>query len=192
MAVLKYPNQDLIDEAFQPYIMAVGRVAHSWNYLQERFGRLFAQVIGGDSRIAMAVWYSIDSDRGQRKMLRSALSVKDIHVSINRKEDDIGDIIWAIKEADNASDRRNDAIHGPCSLIIESGGISVFPSYFYGNPRAKKLLGTDVISEFVWCEATADVLSKFLVGMISSIEHNTEWPHRPRIPPKPPNKKKSQ
>src|SRR5229473_1893775 len=71
----KVPEDDEIKRIFEAYALAVGKVAHSWNYLHEALGQLFAAVLSAPNRgLALAVWYSTDSDRTQRNMLRAAVS----------------------------------------------------------------------------------------------------------------------
>lgn len=180
MPMIVMPNQEVIDEAFQPYLLAVGRVAHSWNYLHERLGQLFASVFGGDCRVALAVWYTVDSDRLQRKMLKSAVNAtgdKRLEGNIER----IKDIEWIINEADKVADRRSNAIHGPCSISLGRGGLTISPAYFYGNPRAKKLIEKDILTEFRWCESASDTLSRFTKDVERALVVGSAWPERPAV-----------
>ena len=41
-------------------------------------------------------------------------------------------------------------------------------AFFNGNPRAKKLMGKELLVEFAWCEAYAETLSRFT-------EYAGEW-----------------
>ncbi|SRR6266702_3029518 len=40
---VKYPTDAEIQVEFEAYTCAVGKVAHTWNYLHERLGNLFAE-----------------------------------------------------------------------------------------------------------------------------------------------------
>jgi hypothetical protein len=51
----------------------VGTPAFAWNFLHERLARLFIIVSGAERHIALAIWYSTDSDRTQQGMLRVAI-----------------------------------------------------------------------------------------------------------------------
>jgi hypothetical protein len=64
------------DEVFNSYVSALGRVAHSWNTLQEALGELFWTVTEMDKATAFAVWYSTPNDRAQRGMLSAAIDAK--------------------------------------------------------------------------------------------------------------------
>jgi hypothetical protein len=53
-------------KAFDAYVAAVGKVAYEWNALHEQLGILFVAVSGAEREVALANWYSVWSDRGQR------------------------------------------------------------------------------------------------------------------------------
>jgi hypothetical protein len=78
--IVKIPTDQQIREAFEAYSMAVGKVAYAWNYLHERLGQLFAVVCATDREIALAIWYSTDSDRAQRLLM---ISVRLIESSVS-------------------------------------------------------------------------------------------------------------
>jgi hypothetical protein len=63
--IVRPPTEEQVRAAFEAYTLAVGKVAHAWNYLQEKLGQLFAVITGADRAIALAVWYSTDNDRAQ-------------------------------------------------------------------------------------------------------------------------------
>jgi hypothetical protein len=75
MATLKRVTQNAIDAKMEPYVMALGKVAHAWNYLQEALGQLFCAVTEVDMDTGQAVWHSTANDRAQREMLRAAVRV---------------------------------------------------------------------------------------------------------------------
>ena|SRR5258708_375181 len=62
-----------LNEIFEPYVLALGKVAHAWNYLQEALALLFCTITGMDESIALAIWHSTTNDRTQREMLRAAI-----------------------------------------------------------------------------------------------------------------------
>src|SRR5665213_1757972 len=116
--VVKWPTQKELTAAFELYAVAVGRVAHAWNYLQEKFALLFVEVTGADRTLALAVWYSVSNDRTQRGMLKAAINAgperkwESAHLSGVRSG-----LLWLLSEAETLGDARNDAIHAPCSAI---------------------------------------------------------------------------
>jgi hypothetical protein len=67
---VKWPTLEEATAAFEEYALAVGKVAYAWNYLHERLGELFVVVSAAEQAIALAIWYSTKSERGQRDMLR--------------------------------------------------------------------------------------------------------------------------
>ena len=72
-AIVRQPTDEQIRAAFEAYTLAVGKVAHAWNYLHEKLGQLFAVITGADREIALAIWYSTDSDRTPPNMLKRQL-----------------------------------------------------------------------------------------------------------------------
>jgi hypothetical protein len=60
-------------EAIEAYCAKVGLVVYEWNDLHEKLAQLFAVVRGGDRQKALAKWYSLPTDKAQRKKLRDAV-----------------------------------------------------------------------------------------------------------------------
>jgi hypothetical protein len=54
---------------------------------------------------------------------------------------------------------------------------------FQWKPRAKKLMGKELLVEFAWCEAHAETLSRFtrMLGIAIALPERYEWPERPKI-----------
>jgi hypothetical protein len=69
-----WPPFEQTKEAFDACVRAVGKVAYAWNYLHEQLGMLFAVVRDEENEAARSVWYSVQSDRTQRKILRDAVN----------------------------------------------------------------------------------------------------------------------
>lgn len=182
MAVIRRPTNKEIEGVWKPYISAVGRVAHSWNFLQESLALLFAAIMETE-RFALAVWYSSNDDRTQRHMLRAAIDCLP-HANWPQFPTAKEDILWLLNEADKVGNKRNDAIHGPCSIKVNKKGFEIAPAYFLGNPRARSLKGKDILKEFRWCELCADVLSTYARDMTTSLTWHEPraWPDRPLMP----------
>lgn len=182
----RLPSHKEIEEAiattWQPYVTALGKVAHSWNFLQESLAQLFAEIMGSGS-LALAVWYSSNDDRTQRRMLRAATErlPEDRWATFPNAK---ADILWLLGEADIIGIKRNDAIHGPCSVAMGDKGIEIVPAYFWGNPRARSLMGKDILKEFRWYELCADTLSTYVRDITTAIswEQPRAWPDRPLMP----------
>jgi hypothetical protein len=73
MVTLRRAADAVIKQKMEPYVAALGRVAHSWNRLQEDLGQLFATVTGLLDGSGVAIWHSTPHDLAQRKMLRAAV-----------------------------------------------------------------------------------------------------------------------
>jgi hypothetical protein len=56
-------------------------------------------------------------------------------------------------------------------------------SYFNGNPRAKRLMGKELLVEFAYCEGYAETLSRFteMLGIAIAFPERYRWPERPKI-----------
>lgn len=174
--------EDALKSTYEPYVSALGRVAQSWNALQEALAFLFSCVTEMDDSLARGIWYSTQNDRAQREMLRAAINVRaDIWDQPKRAA---ADLLWLINQANSVADQRNDAIHAPCSIMIGEKGLEVTPVYFYGNPRALKLQGKNLLEEFSWCEASADVLAIYAKYAATALSpHSSEpWPEKPLMP----------
>ena len=70
--IVKWPSDEETRFAFDSYTLALGKVAHAWNYLHEQLARLFSVVVGAEPAISLGIWYSTTNERAQRDMLRAA------------------------------------------------------------------------------------------------------------------------
>jgi len=160
-------------------------VAHAWNYLHEKLGQLFVVISGADRDIALAIWYSTDSDRTQRSILKAAIAA-----SVDRRNElpkASEDLKWLLDRADEVAEQRNNAIHAPCSLYVgggEDSSTEMGASFIYGHPRARKLMGKTVLIEFDWCERYAETLTRFTLKLETAIAFADQypWPDRPSLP----------
>jgi hypothetical protein len=172
-------------EAFDAYVAAVGKVAHAWNYLHERLGVLFVAVTGMERNVALSIWYSVKSDRAQRDMLKAAIDATNSERSTKWPEAP-DDLKWLLERAEALAEARNNAVHAPCSLYIGGSGSEMGASFFDGNPRAKNLMGKELLVEFAWCERFAETLSRFaeMLGTAIAFPDRFPWPERPKILPR--------
>ncbi|PNE10463.1 MAG: hypothetical protein CR217_14110 [Beijerinckiaceae bacterium] len=122
MPIVKMPADETIKEKFSEYVAALGKVAHSWNFLQERLGQLFVRAIPtAPHKVLLAVWYSEQNDRAQRRMLRAAINSGAIDswpskLPTNAKDD----ILRLLEEADKLGLKRDQAIHTPCAIMTNT------------------------------------------------------------------------
>jgi hypothetical protein len=183
----KLPTTEEIDAAtaaFDPYYSAVGKVVHAWNHLQEELAQVFCVVTGLNNSVGLAIWHTVQSDRGQREMLRSAVHAACADEEWAEKFPDAKESIdWLLNEANKVADRRNDAIHAPCSVTIGTEDFEIIPFSFLGNPRAKKLHTKDILAEFAWYAQSASVLKQHAQDVeVALSAAGKPWPDKPRMP----------
>jgi hypothetical protein len=81
--------------------------------LHDNLGLIFSQLVRPENNnIPRSIWYSMQSDSAQRKMLKSAYLAPfaiDGKIHPRAKED----IEWLIKEVQTLAVQRNGAIHAP-------------------------------------------------------------------------------
>lgn len=168
---------------FKPYVEAVGRVAHTWNQLQENLGQIFADLMGGGHDTALAAWYAVRSDSGQRQMLLAVVRVSGDDRWPNRLPSCArDDVAWLIEQATALGSERNVAVHAPIGIAISEGALEIVPAYFYGNPLAEKVLkrGQGMMKELERCETWAAALNKFAADAGHSLKYpHATWPTRP-------------
>ena len=181
MAVIKMPTEQETALAFEAYCLALGKVAHAWNYLFERIGRLFVAVIRADEGVCEAIWNSSDNDRLKIGMFKAALD----SAGTDRWPDYPimkADLKWLLDTVAALTDARNSAIHAPCSLAVGPNQAQMATSIFSGHARAKKLLGKDILIEFDWLERWTEELSMFVCAIESAVSVPGTWPKRPGKP----------
>jgi hypothetical protein len=182
--IVTLPTNEERKAAFEAYVAAVGKVAHAWNYLHEKLGTLFVVVSGAEKEVvALAIWYSVKSDRAQRDMLRAAVNATNSERS-ERMPRAADDLKWLLDRANELAEERNNAVHAPCSLYIGGSGSEMGAAFFNGNPRAKNLMGKELLVEFAWCEGCAESLSLFTQRLATAIAFpdQYEWPKQPKLP----------
>ena len=99
------------------------------------------------------------NDRAQREMLRAAAKVKfsnEPHMPyVPPHPRALEDVEWLLNEIDRLADRRNDAIHSPFWQAYRGDEVKIEPAVNLGHPRARKLAGKDVLTEFRWYQKCA-------------------------------------
>jgi hypothetical protein len=96
-----------------------------------------------------------------------------------------GDVLWLLNQTEQLAEHRNVAIHAPLSTLTDlaTGKTTVQPSDFFGNKRAKRLKGKDIVRELEWCSECADLLSHFAANLIQTMNGKPgSWPERPSLP----------
>lgn len=179
-----------IEEAFDLYTAAVGRVAAAWNRLHDRMENLFCKIMNADSELLSAVWHSTYSDRSQRQMLEAAIKAsKPLPLWGHLPDTANEDLLWLMKRSHSLSDKRDEAVHAPCWYFEETaGGIDVIVSAYSKHRRARALEGKDLLIEFDWLERYIRELILFTDSAAITIpyaraaQHGPSWPQKPRVP----------
>jgi hypothetical protein len=172
-------------EKFQPYVEAVGRVAHTWNQLQESLGQIFADLMGGGHATALAAWYAAASDRGRHLMLKAVIDAAEASSCWKQHATAKADVAWLVKKTMDLAEERNMAVHAPMGVTADSGAIEIVPAYFYGNPLAEKFLqrGRGVMRELERCEDWTTALHNFADLAKDALRYKQRtWPQRPVRP----------
>ena len=190
MRTLKDAVDEIVNAKIQPYFIAVGRVIHAWNQLQEALGQLFATIVDSDHKVVLAVWYSSKSDRAQHEMLRAAINESDDARWPKSHPSAKDDLSWLLKKAAKLAIQRNEAVHAPIAMVVGEGKLEIVPSYFFGHPLAEGLKGKDLLQELDWCERWATALQNFADEARVGLKHaKRPWPIKPTPPNRSPRKK---
>lgn len=187
--IVRFPTDEEMKSAFEEYTNAVGKVAYAWNFLHERLALCFAAIVQGPPAIPLAIWYSTENDRAQRKMLHAAVKASDANTWAT--EEQRGDVLWLLGKADSLSVSRNDAVHAPCSITVghrDDDRAEMAPAFMNGHPRSTRLVltGTRILDECAWCEGYAEILARYAMQIETALKFSKQyaWPARPRLPTK--------
>jgi hypothetical protein len=140
----------------EQHAAGLGWAVIAWCQLCEELGLLFAEV-SGNGTVALAAWHQVQSDRTQRAMLRAA-----VESSLDEKPNVRKYLLWALGQIQSMEDGRNNAVHAPVELVLDTAGISFVPMDATGNPRSEKLKDKDLAVEFRRYQRNADVLCSFI------------------------------
>jgi len=177
----KPPTKKQNERTLRPYVIALGKVAYSWNRLHEELAHLFNTITRAKYGSAWAIWHSSKSDIAQREMLSAAARS---WAGFHREHPGGQDIEWLMGRIAALADARNDALHAPLTVWTSTAGSFVAPDVFFGNRRAKKLEGKELLREFAWCAEMADALRNVASQMWRSMEwpETVPWPGTPSLP----------
>ncbi|MDN3277138.1 hypothetical protein QWJ07_22940 [Frankia sp. RB7] len=182
------PSEDEVDAAtaaLAPYFTALGRVAHSWNHLHEELGKLFCSVTELELHHGMAIWHKLKSDRSQRDILRGAIEARKQETDWVASHPNLAEAVSCLlNETNGLADGRNNAIHAPCSVAMHGNtkDFELVPVTFFGNDKAKRLVGKDILEEFRWYEKCADTLKKYATSCRLAVDAGFLSLEKPRLP----------
>jgi len=167
------------------HALAIGKIAMAWNEYHEILGEIFANFFGkrGGS-LAFAAWHALDNDRAQRSMLAAVAGIK-----LKKSDRAYAEIIWMVEKTNQIiSDQRNSGIHTPLMSFTGTDGIHrILPQAMFGNRRAVRLYGADLLVEFAHYEQQIRQMISFAVGVEFAIVPRTRrrgrvtWPQRPQL-----------
>lgn len=183
--IVRWPSEEETKIAFETYALAVGKVAHSWNYLHEKLSSLYATVCGGNRKIALSVWHAVANERTQQLMLKAAVLAAPEEGWAIQHPKSKNDLDWLCEKVRNLGDQRNNAIHAPCILSIGADGSRMIPAppILSDHIRAKNLRGKEILVEFDYVEKWAERLSIFAqVAESALLSKNYPWPDKPEKP----------
>jgi hypothetical protein len=169
------------------YIQELGELIYAWNNMQELLAELFWVITGiPNGRIPLGVWHSTKSDRAQRDMLKAAALAAFAGESHEHQRIRC-EICWLLERVNSLADRRNDVVHAPLWFVrdvVNPDQTKMIPHTFFGNPRAQKLVGKDLLEEFRWYRRMAEVLGSHALRLkfyLRGVE-GSPWPDRPELP----------
>jgi hypothetical protein len=169
----------LWDTAFEPYAKAIGYLVREWNDLQEVLCNLFGAVLDNtNNRSARAIWYAIQNDRLQRRVLLAAADERFGSDSAIFKE-----IKWLVEKADGTGQQRDDAVHSPVAIMV-SDPPEFVSRFFFGHPRAKTLKGKKLLDEFELYRKKIVALRKYATKLDGYV-WAMSGPERPSLPKRP-------
>jgi hypothetical protein len=179
--------------------MEIGFLLREWNELQEQLASLFTTLLRiPNTEIARAIWYAVQSDRFQRKMLLGAASAIFNPSHPSPKADAAkkaaepfeaalwDEIQWIIKTADCLGQRRDAAAHAPVALVV-SDPVEFIGRHFHHHPLAESLRGKKLLDEFRLYRArtatlrlwTETINSYVRTGKQRPLPQRPPWPERP-------------
>jgi hypothetical protein len=147
---MKRSSQEEVDKLNQDYERAIGRIVIAWNEYQEQLGMIFGKLFGRRQwALSLSAWHALESDRAQRSMLAAVARVK-----LKSKDPLLAEIIWLVERTNQMiSDQRNNGIHTPLMRYMDiDGAYQILPLAMFGNTRATKLAGYDLLTEFTHYE----------------------------------------
>jgi hypothetical protein len=180
-------------KALRPYSVELGYLAIAWNQLHINLMALFTLLMGAKREAhAKAVWFSLESDFSQRKLLRSLIDTEGkifLPGDGTLSETQAEDILWLLNQIDNGlRHKRNNAIHAP--LMVTQGvyddAVKIWGELHFDpqNPRAKPLQNKNLIQEYKDYTVVAEALATYAIQIWLALKFpgQTPWPKRPPSP----------
>lgn len=182
------------DRLTEKYTRQTGRAISAWNLLQDTLGTLFAEIANpSHHKMALAIWYSQQSDRSQRGMLKA---VSQVAYGADSKLH--GEIKWLCGAADTLAEHRNNVTHVAYSVDLDRtlSKVAIAPRGVGVSARADKMSTRDIFEEMRVVEENSKALFQFAILLTPSIaypEMQEPLPDRPSLlkPKAPPTPKQA-
>jgi hypothetical protein len=193
------PPRPATDKAFEPYAMEIGFLLREWNDLQEQLLSLFITLLRWpNEEIARSIWYAVQNDRSQRRMLLGVASAlyNPSHPSckitkLQRYNDPSrvafwDEILWIIERTDTLGSSRDAAAHSPVAILV-GDPLEFIARHYHRNPLAETLRGKQLLTEFKLYRDKASALRKHAEAINQHIksEKPLPLPQRPPWPARP-------
>ena len=163
------------------YAIAVGELVWASNRAQASLADLFSVLVDPKQLEAgLAIWLSMQSDKGQLSALRALLGARvppktRLHQSAH----------WAVTAIEKLTEIRNDAAHMATSPTMSSKGV-VFVPNFIGNTatRLQRRSGTDFLKVFGHAKGDYVQVQQYVHEIFCHLAYPTErypLPLRPKL-----------
>jgi len=162
-SAMKRSSQEEVDKLNQAYERAIGKIVIAWNEYQEELGTIFGKLFGRRQwALALSAWHALESDRAQRSMLAAVARTK-----LKPQNPMLAEIIWLVERTNQMiSDQRNNGIHTPLMRYTDAEGVyQILPLVMFGNARARKLAGYDLVAEFTHYEKQIRKMFSYAVAV---------------------------
>jgi hypothetical protein len=172
---------------FRPYATAIGQVVLAWNDLHETLVVLFWTLRGFDDK-TFDEWDAAKFDHKKRSLISKW--IKGVPAKSRMLAPDLyADLEWLMKQIDCLAEPRNDSAHTPLTIIQDMlflnpmrFTVGVAPNTTWGNSRAKRLFGKDLLADFRKYRNFASKLADFARTIERSlVDEHTPWPERPTL-----------
>src|SRR5262249_62021117 len=178
------------EEIRQPVAAAIGNAMIEWNQMQESFGTLFARLKDPavlHSVPALEEWHRLKDDGKQRRLLRDTAKASEQDY-VGRFPSFFSDIEWMCQQAGQLTDLRHDLAHAPVGFQLSpddsSEATGMGPSVFFYHPRARKLEGKNLTTEYEKFRTSVSKLKVFARQIYAALNFQPYggWPDRPAMP----------
>jgi hypothetical protein len=185
---IRYKALRFESRQFKSYATAIGQFVLAWNDLHEVLAVLYWTLLGFDDKV-LDSWNEAKFDHKKRALItRWTKSTPDKSKALMPQL--YNDLDWLIGQIDSLAEPRNDTAHSPLTIIKDTFFVNpdlfknfktgVAPNTTWGNSRAKRLLGKNLLNEFRQHRKTASKLADFALNMERSLaDEHTPWPKRP-------------